>query len=194
VVHRNQSEIEDLLPFLHDLPHREHIPMQPINLLVEIIKEQAPEDIWQDSPIIGYRLLGNTNRGEVGEKFVIRYLAHFGVLAESGENRTSKTDVQIGNLTFEVKTASLGANGTFQYNHVRLDRNYKYLLCVGLCPRKVVYSLYRKGEVAEGAAGTLVRMAEGQSVTFKLTKKLSRKIWTHSSPIYEPLPVTPIRQ
>jgi len=147
--------------------------MQPIDLLVEIIKEQAPEDIWQDSPIIGYRLLGNTNRGEVGEKFVIRYLAHFGIIVESGKNRTSETDVKIGSVTFEVKTASLGANGTFQYNHVRLDRNYNYLLCVGLCPQKVVYSLWRKGEVAEGAAGTLVRMAEGQSVTFKLTKKLS---------------------
>lgn len=147
--------------------------MQPIDLLVEIIKEQAPEDIWQDSPIIGYRLLGNTNRGEVGEKFVIRYLAHFGIIVESGKNRTSETDVKIGSVTFEVKTASIGANGTFQYNHVRLDRNYNYLLCVGLCPQKVVYSLWRKGEVAEGAAGTLVRMAEGQSVTFKLTKKLS---------------------
>lgn len=147
--------------------------MRAIDLLVEIIKEQAPEDIWQGSPILAYRLLGNTNRGEVGEKFIIRYLSEFGIDAISGANRTSKTDIQIGEVKFEVKTASLGANGTFQYNHVRLDRNYNFLLCVGLCPQTVVYSLWRKGEVAEGKAGTLVRMAEGQSVTFKLTKKLS---------------------
>ena len=147
--------------------------MDPIGLLVDIIKEQAPEDIWQGSPILGYRLLGNTNRGEVGEKFIIRYLSQFGIKAESGENRTSKTDLRICDVKFEVKTASLGANGTFQYNHVRLDRDYNYLLCVGLCPDQVVYSLWRKGDVAEGNAGRLVRMAEGQSVTFKLTKKLS---------------------
>lgn len=146
--------------------------MNPIELLVEIIKEQAPEDIWQGSPIIGYRLLGNTNRGEVGEKFIRRYLEEHGIEARSEGNRTSKTDMQIGKIGFEVKTASLGANGTFQYNHVRLDRQYNYLLCVGLCPNKVVYSLWRKGDVAEGAAGRLVRMAEGQSVTFKLTKRL----------------------
>lgn len=30
--------------------------------------------------------------------------------------------------------------------------------------------MWRKGEVSEGAAGTLVRMAEGQSTTHKLTK------------------------
>jgi hypothetical protein len=146
--------------------------INPIDLLIEIIKEQAPKDIWQDSPIIGYRLLGNTNRGEVGEKFIIRYLEHYGINARSDGNRTSKTDIQIGDISFEVKTASLGANGTFQYNHIRLDRNYNYLLCVGLCPNKVVYSLWKKGDIAENKAGKLVRMAEGQSVTFKLTKKL----------------------
>ncbi|MCY3783061.1 MAG: hypothetical protein OXG79_04675 [Chloroflexi bacterium] len=31
--------------------------------------------------------------------------------------------------------------------------------------------MWRKGEVADERAGRLVRMAEGQSVTYKLTKK-----------------------
>lgn len=35
----------------------------------------------------------------------------------------------------------------------------------------IMFNAWTKGEVAEGRAGTLVRMAEGQSVTFKLTKK-----------------------
>ena len=36
--------------------------------------------------------------------------------------------------------------------------------------------MWRKGAVAEGRAGTLVRMAEGQAVTYKLTKKLNDMI------------------
>ena len=32
--------------------------------------------------------------------------------------------------------------------------------------------MWRKGEVAENRAGRLVRMAEGQAVTYKVTKKL----------------------
>lgn len=156
--------------------HLEVARMNPIDLLAEIIKEQAPDDIWQGSPIIGYRLLGNTNRRKVGEKFIRRYLEHYGINARSNGNRTSKTDMQIGNIGFEVKTASLEANGTFQYNHVRLDRQYNYLLCVGLCPNNVVYSLWRKGDIAEGTAGRLVRMAEEQSVTFKLTKRLDEML------------------
>ena len=149
--------------------------MNPVELLRSIIQEHAPEDIWRDSPLIGYRMLGNTNRGEIGEEFIRRYLAQHGIDTENG-NRTSPTDLRIGTVRFEVKTASLGANGTFQFNHVRLDRTYDYLLCLGICPHNVVFNMWRKGAVAENQAGRLVRMAEGQAVTYKLTKKLDDMI------------------
>ena len=146
--------------------------MDPVDLLLDIIHEHAPKDIWQGSPLIGYRLLGNTNRGEIGEEFIRRYLLYHGIETENG-SRTSKTDIRIRNLQLEVKTASLGANQTFQFNHVRLDRQYDHLLCLGICPNDVVFNMWRKGEVAEGKAGALVRMAEGQSVTYKITKRRS---------------------
>lgn len=146
--------------------------VNPIKLLVEIIKEHAPEDIWLESPVAGYRRLGNTNRGEIGEEFVRRYLEESKIKVTRGV-RTALTDMRILKNHLEIKTASLGANGTFQFNHVRLDRKYNYLLCLGICPNDVVFGIWRKGDVAEGRAGTLVRMAEGQSITFKITKKLS---------------------
>ena len=80
--------------------------------------------------------------------------------------------MRIGDRRFEVKTASQGAKGTFQFNHVRLDRQYDYLLCLGICPHELRFNMWRKGDVAEGKAGSLVRMAEGQAVTYKITKKL----------------------
>ena len=145
--------------------------MNAVDLFVEVIKEQVPQDIWQGSPLVGYRSLGNTNRGEIGEEFVRRYLDNHGIETSNG-NRTSKTDMRIGNRRFEIKTASLGANGTFQFNHVRLDRQYDFLLCLGVCPNEICFNMWRKGAVAEGKAGSLVRMAEGQSVTYKITKNL----------------------
>jgi hypothetical protein len=146
--------------------------VNPVDLLVEIIKEHVPENIWLASPLLGYRQLGSTNRGEIGEEFVRRYLKEAGIKVGNG-GRTSLTDMQIAGHAFEVKTASLGANGTFQFNHVRLDRMYEHLLCLGICPEEIVFNMWRKGEVAEGKAGHLVRMAEGQAVTYKITKKLS---------------------
>ena len=145
--------------------------MNAVDLLVAIIREHAPEDIWRDSPLVGYRMLGNTNRGAIGEEFIRRFLALNDIEVGNG-GRTSRTDLRVASVRFEVKTASLGANGTFQFNHVRMDRDYDYLLCLGICPNKVVFEMWRKGAVAENRAGTLVRMAEGQAVTYKLTKRL----------------------
>lgn len=149
--------------------------MNPVDLLAEIITENTPPSIWSGSPLEGYRALGNTNRGEIGEEFIRRYLETSGLRVEKGF-RTAKTDMFIEGWKFEVKTASLGANNTFQFNHVRLDRDYLYLLCLGICPREIVFNMWRKGQVAEGEAGTLVRMAEGQGVTAKITKRLDEML------------------
>ena len=146
--------------------------IDPIDLMVQVIDEHSPESIWQGSKLAGYRQLGNTNRGQIGEDFVRRYLDAAGVDVSNG-TRTAPTDLVIEGQRFEVKTASLGANGTFQFNHVRLDRDYNYLLCLGICPDKIVFNAWRKGIISEGGAGSLVRMAEGQSTTHKLTKRLA---------------------
>lgn len=146
--------------------------MNAVGLLVDVIRQHAPKDIWQDSPLAGYRRLGNTNRGEIGEEFIRQYLRINNIKVENG-SRASPTDMKIAGKWFEIKTASLGANGTFQFNHIRLDRDYDYLLCLGICPDGIVFMIWRKGDVAENKAGRLVRMAEGQAVTSKLTKKPS---------------------
>ena len=146
--------------------------MNPVKLLADVIRKHSPEDIWQDSPLMGYRLLGNTNRGAISEEFIRRYLENSNIEVIAGE-RISATDLEIGQKNFEIKTASLGSKGTFQFNHVRLDRRYDYLLCLGICPHKIVFNMWRKGEVAEERAGRLARMAEGQSVTYKITKTLA---------------------
>lgn len=146
--------------------------MNAVELLVEVIKDHTPESIWTDSPLDGYRRVGNTNRGEIGEDFVRRYLERAKIPTSHG-SRVTPTDLQIAGTDFEVKTASLGTNGTFQFNHIRLDKQYLYILCLGICPKKIVFNTWRKGALSEGDAGTLVRMAEGQSTTHKLTKKLA---------------------
>lgn len=107
-----------------------------IELLVEIILRHNPEDIWVGSPVADYRRLGNTNRGEIGEEFVRQYLRQSNIEVTRGF-RTALTDMDILKSHFEIKTASLGANGTFQFNHVRLDRRYNYLLCLGICPNDI---------------------------------------------------------
>ena len=145
--------------------------MNPIDLMVQVIEEHSPKSIWTGSPLEGYRRLGNTNRGQIGEDFVRKYLEAADIQVGNG-SRVTPTDLLIAGKRFEVKTASLGANGSFQFNHVRLDRTYNYLLCLGICPNSIVFLAWRKGVVSEGGAGALVRMAEGQSTTHKIYQEI----------------------
>ena len=141
-----------------------------VTLLLEVIRDHSPVSKWTDAPLEKFRHVENTNRGEIGEEFLRRFLARHGIKAGNG-SRVVRTDLRIYDRRFEVKTASEDKGGSFQFNHVRLDRSYDYLLCLGISPAEIFFGAWSKGEVAESKAGTLVRMAEGQSVTFKLTKR-----------------------
>jgi len=145
--------------------------VSPVELMLEVIQEHSPPTIWTGAPLAAFRQVANTNRGDIGEEFVWRYLAQHGIEVSKAGSRVSKSDMEVFGSRIEIKTASEDTGGNFQFNHVRLDRKYDYLLCLGVRPHEIVFNAWPKGEVSEGKAGTLVRMAEGQSVTFKLTKK-----------------------
>lgn len=145
-------------------------PVTASDLFLDVVRETARHGKWEDSPFLDYRKAPNTTRGTIGEEFIRRYLIQFGMDARRPGSRVSKTDLLVGDKRIEVKTASEDVGGTLQFNHLRHDRDYDLLLCFGVCVDRLVFGLWTKGEVAEKKAGTLVRMAEGQSVTFKLTK------------------------
>ncbi len=146
--------------------------MNAVELLLEVIRDHSPASKWTNAPLESFRRVENTNRGAIGEHFIRRYLERNGIETEGG-SRLRPTDLSIGGRLFELKTASEDRGGNFQFNHIRMDREYDYLLCLGVSPAGIWFDAWRKGEVAEGDAGRLVRMAEGQSVTFKLTKRLA---------------------
>lgn len=141
---------------------------------LEVIREHTPKTKWTEATLSPFRQVANTNRGDIGEDFLCRYLRRAGVSVVRSATRTEEMwDLEIEGRRFEVKTASEDVSGAFQFNHLRLDRAYEYLLCLGVRPEEIQFGVWRKGEVSEGAAGTLVRMAEGQSTTHKLTKSVA---------------------
>lgn len=108
--------------------------MNPVELMLLVIREHTPETIWTDAPLEPFRRVANTNRGDIGEDFVQRYLQRHGIVANRVGSRISAADLEIGGKLFEVKTASEDKGGAFQFNHVRLDRTYDYLFCLGFGP------------------------------------------------------------
>lgn len=145
--------------------------MTPLEIMIKVVRELAEQDIWRGTLMEDYRWLGNTNRGEAGERFVYRYLKQHGIHIENG-TRTDETDWKIEGMRVEVKTASLGSGNTFQFNHVRRDRNYACIIAIGVCPNEIVCDVWPKAEVMAEKYGKLVPMARSQEVTYKITRKL----------------------
>ena len=102
--------------------------MNPVNLMLRVIREHTPQSKWAGAPLQPFRQVANTNRGDIGEEFLARYLESFGIPVSRSKSRVMEWDLGIGGKRFEVKTASEDSGGSFQFNHVRLDRNYDYLL------------------------------------------------------------------
>lgn len=150
--------------------------MNPIEILLGVIAEHTPKSKWAGAPLESFRFVENTNRGDIGEEFICRYLASCGLSVKREESRNQLFDLVINGRLVEVKTASEGADGSFQFNHVRLDRNYDFLLCLGIRPNQIMFNCWQKGELSEGVAGSLVQMAKDQDTTRKLTKKPSQML------------------
>ena len=53
--------------------------IDPLELMVEVIRQHTPRTIWTDAPLESFRQVGNTNRGDIGEEFVRRFLTLNGI-------------------------------------------------------------------------------------------------------------------
>ena len=120
-------------------------PINPVELLLEVIREHPSVPKWVDAPLESFRSVQNTNRGEIGEDFIRRYLAHHEIEADRDGSRLRPTDLTIKGQRFEVKTASEDVGGSFQFNHIRLDREYDYLFCLGISPSSIWFNAWQGG-------------------------------------------------
>lgn len=142
-----------------------------LSLMQGIILRYGHARKWDNAPLSRVKMLSNSHVGEVGQDFVGAWCRELGLGWVGAPNKQHPWDARIEGVTFEVKTATEDVNGNFQFNHVRLHRQYQAVLCLGIAPDAVLFHSWRKGYVAENKAGTLVTMDKGSSATWKLTKK-----------------------
>ena len=45
--------------------------MSAIEILQQVIRDNTPDSIWKDAPLESFRRVENTNRGEIGEEFLV---------------------------------------------------------------------------------------------------------------------------
>ena len=144
----------------------------PGGLFLEVISTKLIHEKWAGKPHQAFKNLPNSSKGDAGEEFIKRYAIALGFSAEK-LRRLGDWDVKINDKKFEVKLASEDSTGHFQFNHIRYDSKYDYLLCLGVTPDRLLFNIWDKGQVATGVAGNLVSMGKNQNSSFKLTKSIS---------------------
>lgn len=142
----------------------------PLALLIELAKKKCIHNKWTDKPLYPIKILDNSCKGDLAEEFVMEYCKELGFEVEYGTSRLGDYDLKIDGKKFEVKMATEDQSGSFQFNHLRYDYSYDYIICIGISPDSILFEIYTKADIATGVAGTLVSMGRGQNSSFKLTK------------------------
>jgi len=142
----------------------------PIKIFRDVAISKIIDKKWTGQPHEAFKHLGNTSKGDAGQEFITQYARELGFTAENF-GRTGDQDITIGNKKFEVKLATEDVSGSYQFNHIRLDYRYDFIICLGVAPSKLFFQIYSKADIATDKAGTLVSMGRGQNSSFKLTKK-----------------------
>ena len=145
--------------------------VDPNLIFLAVVKEFGIDMKWSGQPFEKFKQLPNTNKGDAGERFIKLYGEDLGLTVEKPASRLGDIDLKINGKDFEVKLATEDVSGSFQFNHIRLDYKYDFLLCVGVAPDAILFDMWTKAHVATAKAGNLVSMGRGQNSSFKLTKK-----------------------
>src|ERR1017187_7833013 len=140
----------------------------PKDIFLQVVSGKIIDKKWTDQPHQAFKNLPNSSKGDAGEEFIKIYVTQLGFTAIK-DKRLGDFDLLIQNKKFEIKLASEDISGSFQFNHIRYDSKYDYLLCLGVTPDNLVFDIWTKADVATGKAGNLVSMGKNQNSSFKLT-------------------------
>ncbi len=144
----------------------------PKKIFLEVISGKMIDAKWSDSSHQAFKNLPNSSKGDAGEEFIEIYVTELGFNTIK-DKRQGDFDLIIENKKFEIKLASEDISGAFQFNHIRYDSKYDYLLCLGVTPNELCFGIWTKADVTTGQAGNLVSMGKNQNSSFKLTKKVA---------------------
>jgi len=146
--------MEDELTLLRNIAEKRNNPSKWTNSTFEIIKQMTTSD-----------------KGEIGEEFIYVMCVS---LVDKGAKRNPHSrdayDIKVLGKTIEVKTATEDTHNKFQFNGIRYQRIYDFLLVLGIAPNNVYFNIYTSADVKTQKIGVLVPMEKGTVGSHKLTR------------------------
>jgi hypothetical protein len=127
---------------------------------------------WSGSKFEAIKHLSTTHKGDFGEEFITDLLNEIGVKAERINKGKGPFDVFAKPVTrLEIKLATEDTNGNFQFNGIKKDVGYDYVVCLGVSPNEMWFNIFSK----EQCQDLTTPMVKDGSDTFKLTATKSQR-------------------
>ena len=126
---------------------------------------------WNDSMFEPIKRMSTSEKGEVGEKFIYALCVDLvDKNAERNPHSRDAYDIKVHGKKIEVKTATEDVNGKFQFNGIRYQRVYDFLLVLGISPNTAYFNIYTSADIKTQKIGVLVPMEKGTVGSHKLTR------------------------
>ncbi len=103
---------------------------------------------WINSKNIEIKQIRLGGRGDLIEEWIDKISKFLGFNVIPEDTRIGEHDTTIGNKKFEIKMATEDTGGKFQFNLIRIDYEYDFLLCLGIAPNDILFNVYRHEDVA----------------------------------------------
>ncbi len=127
-----------------------------LKLFLEVVGRKGIHEKWNGKPHQAFKNLPNSSKGDAGEEFIQKYLNGLGFKTDK-KGRNGDWDLEIENKKFEIKLASEDITGSFQFNHIRYDSKYDFLICIGVTPDDLKAFIYKEGQAKKNKMITFVK-------------------------------------
>jgi len=120
---------------------------------------------WSGSRFEIIKNLATTHKGDFGEEFITDLLNEICVESKRVNKGKGTFDVLARQKKLEIKTATEDTNGNFQFNGIKKDIDYDYVVCLGVSPNELWFNIFSKDQ----CQALTTSMIKDGSETFKLT-------------------------
>jgi hypothetical protein len=154
--------------------------------LIEL-QNKVEKSAWKNSKYELVKLASTTQKGNFGEDVTKKAFNSIGIeCVIKNEQRRGDWDTQISmnalNKYFENKLATEDTHGNFQFNGVKLNREYDFLFCLGVSHNQLYFKIISKSELEtkkEWSFGSMTKKNETedkQTLSYKVTIPKSQMI------------------
>lgn len=153
--------------------------------LIEL-QNKVEKSVWKDSKYELVKLASTTQKGNFGEDVTKKAFNSVGIECVIKKQRRGDWDTQIlqGGIKkyFENKLATEDVNGSFQFNGVKLNREYDFLFCLGVSHNQLFFKIISKSELETKKEWGFCSMTkknkteDKQSLSYKVTIPKSQMI------------------